>query len=325
MPKEEGSPGVSGNQDEINRTADETESSNAGTAQSSGTQEPEVLPPEDPPTAKKRGRKKSETTVTDVVKKDQPEEPVNTQLVDEAVEFINTKFEEYIEKANESVYNWHIDIGKYILEKFFNNDLKEATSRNPRKAVSYRALRERSDLEVKPPELSVMVHVAAQEKFFQKYFTDEKDNLSYTIKAELTKLPYDESNEKLVSRKKELVRQIIDEKLTSRNVRERVQQLKATSEGTSTFLPVKYFDTVDNLVAKKMIDKFSVIMEKLPNMHKDTRFIIKEKAETALKNLGDMTKNFDSLIKKINELEKREEQKKPAKSGKKGQKKGASK
>jgi len=106
---------------------------------------------------------------------------VDQTLVNNAVHFIN-------EKANEHVYKAYEEIGNYLLEKFFDNDLELASSRNPKKLVSYQALREREDLAIHPARLGVMVRVAAQEKFFaSKKLPSEK--LSYTHKSELVKLP----------------------------------------------------------------------------------------------------------------------------------------
>ncbi|SLM30876.1 hypothetical protein MTBBW1_2500025 [Desulfamplus magnetovallimortis] len=47
-------------------------------------------------------------------------------LIDDAVKFIN-------EKASEVIYKGHEEIGRYILEKFYDDDIKEATSKNPKK------------------------------------------------------------------------------------------------------------------------------------------------------------------------------------------------
>ncbi len=79
--------------------------------------------------------------------------------MEQAVKFIN-------EKANETLYKGSEEIGAYILKKFFDDDIEKATSKNPRKPASYRALCSHPGLVLRPEALSVMVRVAAQEKFF---------------------------------------------------------------------------------------------------------------------------------------------------------------
>ena len=98
-------------------------------------------------------------------------------LVSDAVKFIN-------EKANETLYKGSIEIGSYVLEKFFYGDIDPATSRNPKKITSFRALCRNKDLAVRPEALGMMVRVAAQERLFaQKNLPVEQ--LSYSHKAEL--------------------------------------------------------------------------------------------------------------------------------------------
>jgi len=132
-------------------------------------------------------------------------------LVEEAVKYIN-------EKANETLYKGSEEIGAYILEKFFDNDIKKATSRNPRKPESYRTLCEHPDLVLRPEALSVMVRVAAQEKFF----VDGKLNvkrLSYSHKAELVKLENDD-------KKLKLVKSIISNPVSVRGLQERISKIR---------------------------------------------------------------------------------------------------
>ena len=52
---------------------------------------------------------------------------IDQSVIDNAVQFIN-------EKANEFVYSGYEQIGRYLLERFFNNDIILASSRSPRKA-----------------------------------------------------------------------------------------------------------------------------------------------------------------------------------------------
>jgi hypothetical protein len=120
------------------------------------------------------------------------DETEDKELVEEAVAFIN-------EKANETVYKGSVEIGNYLLEKFFDGDVAKASSKSRGKLVNYRALCQHPDLAASPGTLSVMVRVAAQEKLFEaKKLPVEK--LSYSHKAELLKISDDKLKIKLFKR-----------------------------------------------------------------------------------------------------------------------------
>ncbi|MBM3301997.1 MAG: hypothetical protein FJY85_18850, partial [Deltaproteobacteria bacterium] len=138
---------------------------------------------------------------------------VNTELVDQAVIFIN-------EKANETLYKGYEEIGNYILENFFQNDIRQASSRNPFKSASYTALCSRADLAVHPATLSIMVRVAAQERFFSSEGI-KTEGLTHTHKAELVKLS--DGREKA-----ELVERALRESLTTRQVADEVKRIRDT-------------------------------------------------------------------------------------------------
>jgi len=139
------------------------------------------------------------------------EPAVDKALVNAAVKFIN-------EKANETLYKGSEEIGAYILKKFFDNDIQQAASRNPRKPASYRALCEHPNLVIKPEALSVMVRVAAQEKFFLDKKLDVK-KLSYSHKAELVKIPNDD-------KKLKLVKNIVSNPVSVRKLQERISKMR---------------------------------------------------------------------------------------------------
>jgi hypothetical protein len=105
---------------------------------------------------------------------------VEIKKINDAVKFIN-------EKANKMVYKGSVEIGNYILEHFFGNDTSLASSKNPKKPVSYGKLCRRKDLLLSSMELSTMVRVASQEKFLKEKKVDVS-KLTYTHKARLTKL-----------------------------------------------------------------------------------------------------------------------------------------
>ena len=119
-----------------------------------------------PKTAKKTPKKKPTKTkkktakVAEVVeRRDTPALTVEEQqALDQAVAFINGRVN--------SMARSLIDIGEYLLEKFFEGNPEQARSRAPRKGLSLRKLAQRTDLEVSYASLSNAVNLAVQEKAF---------------------------------------------------------------------------------------------------------------------------------------------------------------
>ncbi|MEW6141191.1 MAG: hypothetical protein AB1733_23450 [Thermodesulfobacteriota bacterium] len=133
------------------------------------------------------------------------------RLISEAVNFIN-------EKANEFVYRGYEEIGIFLLERFFENNVEKASSRNPRKPAAYRKLCQREDLAIHPSRLGVMVRVAAQEKFFASQDLNTS-RLSYTHKAELVKIP--DGPEKT-----RLVKKLLEKSLSTRQTADLVNKAR---------------------------------------------------------------------------------------------------
>jgi hypothetical protein len=136
---------------------------------------------------------------------------VDIKLIDQAVGFIN-------EKYNENAYKMAIEIGAYVLKNFFDDDIASATSKNPKKPASFRALCRNEKLIPRPEALSVMVRVAAQEKFFLDKKLDTA-SLSYTHKTELVKLPNDGAKVKFV-------KFIMQKALSCRELEKRVKDIR---------------------------------------------------------------------------------------------------
>jgi hypothetical protein len=219
---------------------------------------------------------------------------VNTELVETAVQFIN-------EKANETLYKGYDEIGKYLLENFFQNDIAVAASRNPYKSASYTALCKRTDLVVHPATLSIMVRVAAQEKFFEQEGV-KTEGLSYTHKAELVKL----SNGK---DKTSLVQKILEEALTTRQVSEEVKKIKGASPGdepSATLLLAAVERCIDSPV--RLFDhparsSFISTVDNLKKMKAETRKRLYEKAITMIEQTREWTARYEALKNQLEEID----------------------
>jgi hypothetical protein len=98
-----------------------------------------------------------------LVKKEKVEVEILTaeeiKKIDEAVEFINRQ-------ANAPARSL-LEIGKYLLETFFESDPKKVDDRAPRKGISLRKLAEHKDIALNHQALSSAVKLAVQEDLFK--------------------------------------------------------------------------------------------------------------------------------------------------------------
>jgi hypothetical protein len=150
--------------------------------------------------------------------------PEDAALIDESVVFINQHVA--------AVVNAAIAIGEHLLTRYFNNDIELATSKNRYKKVSYKMLCDRPDLALTRPELSTMVRVAIQERFFQSIGLST-GTLNYTHKKYLTRLPDNET-------KTTLAAECIENDLSSRQLYQRISEIKKETGSAET-------DTTENL------------------------------------------------------------------------------
>jgi len=130
--------------------------------------------------------------------------------IDEAVLFINERFAAH-------VYHGYLEIGKYVLEKFFNNDIQLAGSRSAKKPVSYYALCRRPDLAVSRAALMDMVKTGAQSGFLVAGGIAE-ERIKYSLLILLTRL--ENNQEKL-----DLAQACIDEGLLYEELKQRIHEI----------------------------------------------------------------------------------------------------
>lgn len=138
----------------------------------------------------------------------------DTGLIDESVEFINRT-------VAEMVVNAALKIGDYVLVRFFNNDIFLASSMNGHKSVSYSRLCRRPDLSLTRQQLSTMVRIAAQEKYFLIMNMDTA-RLQYIHRLRLIELPNDHI-------KCDLASECMNQNLTGGQLRARIRQIKLSA------------------------------------------------------------------------------------------------
>lgn len=227
---------------------------------------------------------------------------VDQSLLNEAVKFIN-------ESANKSVYKGYLEIGNYVLEKFFDNDIDKASSKNPRKPESFKALCEREDLAIKHTTLTLTVRVAAQEK----YFIQEKvktDGLTFTHKGELVKILNDE-------KKINLAKKCIEKNLSTRKLSTEVakilkSQAKESNLPASQFLKLR-FKSLDGLFEKE-VNRELPNLTVLKGMHTRTIEELKTSCELMLEKLKRVSDEYQSLLNNLASVEKEKRESKPVKA-----------
>jgi hypothetical protein len=222
-----------------------------------------------------------------------PMEPalVDKALVNDAVSFIN-------EKANETLYRGSEEIGAYLLERFFGNDIAVASSRKPHKSASYAALCRREDLAVHPATLSLMVRVAAQETFFKdKNFNSA--GLSYTHKAELVKLP--NTAEKIRLAKKAL-KSTFTSRLLSEEVKKTREKSGAKGKVVSSVIE-KYMTDPVRLFGNSRRNDFLSNADNLKKMRRETRQKLQERALEMVEKTKEWGKRYRTLAKELEKLE----------------------
>ena len=217
---------------------------------------------------------------------------VNPALIDKSVEFINNAI-------LKTIYKGSLEIGEYLLKNFFNDDIELASSKNPHKPISFQELCKRPDLGVHPSTLSRMVRVASQER----YLIDGKANvneLSYSHKLELIKLPNDKNKLKLVER-------CLKQKISCKKLSETIFETRRKTRGVIEPSPLKLISNVDKLIEGTQLPALISKPEKLENMMPKTRTKIRERTSILLQKMTTITKDCNSLITTLDDIEKKKQ------------------
>lgn len=215
---------------------------------------------------------------------------VDKALVNDAVNFIN-------EKANETLYRGSEEIGAYLLERFFGNDIAVASSRKPHKSASYAALCQREDLAVHPATLSLMVRVAAQEVFFkEKKFNPA--GLSYTHKAELVKLPNTAVKIRLAQK---ALKSTFSSRLLSEEVKKTRERSGAKGKVISSVIE-KYLADPVRLFENSRRNEFLSNSDNLKKMQLVRRQRLQEKALDMIEKTKEWGKRYRALAKELEKL-----------------------
>lgn len=217
----------------------------------------------------------------------------NKRFIDQSVEFINSK-------ANETLYKGSIEIGNFLLKHFFNDDIRIANSKNPKKTKSFKALCRHKDLAVPYTTLTIMVRVAAQERFFIENEIDA-EKLSYTHKSDMVRL--ENTPEKI-----EIAKECIEKKLSTRElsrlVGDKRQKALENKKQLKEESPFSNIATIEQLLNKSIKSELVTDIVKLRGMHQKTRQDLKEKTTQLIESMLETTRECKKLIKNLDRVEK---------------------
>ena len=220
------------------------------------------------------------------------ESSTEQNIVEEAVQFINDKYEN-------STLDTALEIGNHIFVNFFDSDTAAVASKDPKKKVSFNKLCDHPDLGLEKSQLSRMVNVAIQEAILKKDNVDCKA-LTYSHRVELLKIK--DETAKLDMAKKCInvplsIRALRDEMNKAKIVKDgdEVKALKITSQTMVRFeASEKSIDKIDELIAD--VDVKDLVTVTRNNLFKKATSLQSHMTETAA-NLAKLIEDIDTFDK----------------------------
>jgi hypothetical protein len=225
--------------------------------------------------------------------------------VDEAVQFIN-------DTAAKIAFQGCIEIGDYLLENFFNNDSKLASSKDPTKKTSFKKLCVHKDLKIHPSRLSLMVQTAVQERYLEENNV-ATDKLYYTHRTLLVKI--EDSSDKI-----SLIEECIENEWSTRRLDKEIKKLLGNLPESP---PLSLLETSEkyikkiNLGLKKNIDSdWELEQSAITELNDDERIALKKslndlqgKAKESISQSKTITNKCKAVLKQLREIETGDHQK----------------
>jgi hypothetical protein len=132
-------------------------------------------------------------------------------LIEDAVRFINFT-------TRKMLSDYALNIGDYLLTRFFNDDALLASSTDRYKNASFSQLCKRPDISLTRQTMGEMVRMSAQFRIFNSISIDISP-LNYTKQLYLTRLPHSET-------KLDLAMECLNDGMTSDALLDRIQEIK---------------------------------------------------------------------------------------------------
>ncbi len=216
-----------------------------------------------------------------------PETAVSDPFIDKVVDRVNSIAEETVNRGG-------FEIGEFVLETIFRNDLKLARSKNPNKSASFTRLSEHHGLRVHPKRISQWVRAVA---FYRQMLEDGIDLSNLRISHLVELLPLENED-----KRKELAEEANAYRYSVRQLRDKVKD--KVTELRQVVAPVDK----GQIILRKMVHPLSLMADaELMRFLSDKESLQRELTSVErLKILSDLKKNkeaFDNFLDLIEQLE----------------------
>jgi len=219
------------------------------------------------------------------------ESVVNNELVEASVKFIN-------EKIAETVFKGSIEIGNYVLNHFFDDDIELASSPDPYKSASYSALCRHPNLVVSRQTLSNMVRVAAQERFLIANSVDV-GKIGYSHRVELLKL---ENNDTKIALACECIERSLSVRKFITLVNETCRGPEEKIESAATKMAKKHIAKYEYLMDDSSVPSFFYNMDEMRTIEKETRQKMRQTFVSMLEKIPNITQGCQYLISSLDQI-----------------------
>jgi len=224
-------------------------------------------------------------------------------LVEQAVQHINEIAASTVEKGCQGI----LEIGRYVLDKFFDNDPGKARFRSPQKETSFRELETHPGLQLSKSSLHNAVALAIQEHYLLEVGKGKvPESVSATHRVALLAIkPSDEQDKKAVAEtarlKLKLMQEVSEKGLSVRQLQERIAGMgnkliaaesadgHGKDEKPALHLP-KIIENILSVPIDKIIKK-----DRLEKMSADDRRRYRNAINKAVDRLIEMMEQIDSL------------------------------
>jgi hypothetical protein len=229
--------------------------------------------------------------------------PVDRELVEEAVKYINDVAASTVEKG----FHGTLEIGRYVLEKFYDNDPVRVRFRGPQKETSFRELENHPKLQMSKSSLHNAVGLAIQEHHLLEAGKGQvPGSVSATHRVALLSIrPSDDRDRKAVMEtarlKLKLMEEVAEKELSVRQLQDRIAEMvgkfieagspeaEHKGEKPGPRIP-KLIETILAVPFEKIVKK-----KRLSNMSAADRKRYRNAIEKAVDRLTKMIEQIDAI------------------------------
>jgi len=227
---------------------------------------------------------------------------VDRSLIEEAVQYINAIAASTVEKGCQGT----LEIGSYLLDKFYGNDPARVHFRGPQKEMSFRELENHPGLQLSKSSLHNAVALAIQEYHLLSAGKGKLPaSVSATHRVALLRIrPRDEKDKKAVMEtaklKLKLMQEVVDKEWSVRQLQERVLGMtnkllaaESMDRGSKPDSGLRIPKLIEDILVVP-IDKI-VMKKRLIRMNADDRRSYRNTIEKAVDRLTLVIEQIDSM------------------------------